>query len=139
MSTGAFDLVQERIREMKTLDVSGSFSSMKATDQYRQAVQSLTADANRQNNMAGGYNKSEQVQRAAVSKPAVDKNAELAKKQEAEYKRNLEEKNRAAEDSRKKAASLSKKKVSTTSQKKFDPMSLEGKEFDDYVASLIRS
>jgi hypothetical protein len=89
--------------------------------------------------MAGGYNKPEPVQRAAASKPAVDKAAELAKKQEAEYKRNLEEKNRAAEDSRKKAASLSKKKVSTTSQKKFDPMTLEGKEFDDYVASLIRS
>ncbi|MCI4437444.1 MAG: hypothetical protein JHC33_11615 [Ignisphaera sp.] len=139
MSTGAFDLVQERIREMKTLDVSGSFGSMKATDQYRQAVQSLTADANRQNYQAGGSNKSAPVQRAAASKPTVDKTADLTKKQEAEYKRNLEEKNRVAEDSRKKAASLSKKKVSTTSQKKFDPMSLEGKEFDDYVASLIRS
>jgi hypothetical protein len=139
MSTGAFDLVQERIREMKTLDVSGSFSSMKATDQYRQAVQSLTADAQRQNATTGGSNKSEPVQRTAPTKPVVDKAAELARKQEAEYKRNLEEKNRVAEESRKKAASLSKKKVSTTSQKKFDPLLLEGKEFDDYVASLIRS
>ena len=145
MATGAYDLVQDRIAEMKTLDVSGTFSSMKATDQYRQAVQSLTADAARMNN-SGSYGQApatkEATPQSAAPKPTTDsKAAESAAKakQEAEYKRNLEEKNRKAEEARKRATSVSKKKVSTTETKKFDPLALEGKELDDFVMSLIRS
>ena len=145
MATGAYDLVQDRIAEMKTLDVSGTFSSMKATDQYRQAVQSLTADAARMNN-SGSYGqapatKEATAQRVAQRPTTNGKDAEsVAKaKQEAEYKRNLEEKNRKAEEARKRATSVSKKKVSTTETKKFDPLALEGKELDDFVTSLIRS
>lgn len=134
MATGAFDLVQDRIAEMKMLDVSGSFSSMKATDQYRQAVQSLTADASRMTAQEPSPTKS-----VAKTAPTVNKAAELAKKQEAEYKRNLEIKNAKAEEARKRATSVSKKKVSTTASTKFDPLALEGSEFDAYVNSLIRS
>ena len=144
MATGAYDLVQDRIAEMKTLDVTGSFSSLKATDQYRQAVQSLTADAQRMNN--SGYNGQSPANTKEATqvapKPTTNKAAETAAakaKQEAEYKRNLEEKNRKAEEARKKAASVSKKKVSTTQTKQFDPLALEGKELDDFVMSLIRS
>jgi hypothetical protein len=144
MSTGAFDLVQDRIKEMTTLDVSGSFSGMKATDQYRQAVQSLTADAQRMNSTQNaaqnsGSNKATQEATKKVAVKPTDTSADLAKKQEAEYKRNLEEKNRLAEDARKRATSVSKKKVSSTVEKKFDPLKLEGKDFDDYVESLIRA
>jgi hypothetical protein len=143
MATGAFDLVQDRIAEMKTLDVSGAFTSMKATDQYRQAVQSLTADAQRmqQTNSVAPVTK-EATAKTVAPKPTVDsKKAELdaQAKQEAEYKRNLEEKNRLAEEARKKAASVSKKKASTTKVEKFDPLALEGQELDDFVTSLIRS
>jgi len=138
MATGAFDLVQDRIAEMKTLDISGSFTSMKATDQYRQAVQSLTADAARMNQQEVSYNK-EATTKPAATRPTVNKDAELAAKQEAEYKRNLEAKNLKAEEARKKAVSVSKKKASTATQAKFDPLALTGKEFDDYVDSLIRA
>lgn len=138
MATGAFDLVQDRIAEMKTLDLSGSFTSMKATDQYRQAVQSLTADAARMNSQQGG-NTQEARAKTPAPKPTNNKAAELAAKQEAEYKRNLEAKNLEAEAARKRAASVSKKKVSTSVAKKFDPLALEGKEFDDYIESLIRA
>jgi hypothetical protein len=134
MATGAFDLVQDKITEMKSLDYSGSFSSMKSTDQYRQAVQALTAEASRIEN-APGYN---QAATQVASKPAVNNSAELAKSQEAEYKRNLERKNTLAEEARKKATSVSKKKGSTTEVKKFDPLALEGKDFDDFVNTLIR-
>lgn len=146
MATGAYDLVQDRIAEMKTLDVSGTFSSMKATDQYRQAVQSLTADAQRMNNSGSNgqihnTTKEATAQRVAPKPTTDNKAAESAAKakQEAEYKRNLEEKNRKAEEARKRATSVSKKKVSTTETKKFDPLALEGKELDDFVMSLIRS
>lgn len=145
MATGAFDLVQDRIAEMKTLDVSGSFNSMKSTDQYRQAVQSLTADAQRMsyNNAANssvnsnGGNIKEATKQAI--KPTANREAEQVARQEAEYKRNLETKNRLADEARKKAVSVSKKKVSTTENKKFDPLALEGKELDDFVDSLIRA
>ena len=136
MATGAFDLVQDRIAEMKTLDVTGAFSSMKSTDQYRQAVQSLSADAARQN-QSHSTNQAAATQSPAP-RPAVDKAAELAK-QEAEYKRNLEKKNREAEEARKRAASVSKKKVSTSQKQAFDPLALEGEELDKFVESLIRS
>lgn len=136
MATGAFDLVQDKIAEMKTLDYSGTFGAMKSTDQYRQAVQALTAEASRiENNLAPASNNNSQ---SVAPKANVDKSAELAAKQEAEYKRNLETKNRLAEDARKKASSVSKKKGSTTEVKKFDPLQLEGKELDDFVNSLIR-
>lgn len=142
MATGAYDLVQDRIAEMKTLDITGTFTSLKATDQYRQAVQSLTADAQRMNNSVQNRATQEASVKPAATRPTNNKDAELAKakaKQEAEYKRNLEEKNRLAEEARKRATSVSKKKVSTTEQKKFDPLALEGKELDDFVMSLIRS
>lgn len=145
MATGAYDLVQDRIAEMKMLDVSGTFSSMKATDQYRQAVQSLTADAARMNNSGSNgqapATKEATAQRVATKPTTDSKAAESAAKakQEAEYKRNLEEKNRKAEEARKKATSVSKKKVSTTETKKFDPLALEGEELDKFVMSLIRS
>jgi len=143
MATGAFDLVQDRIKEMKTLDVSGAFSSMKATDQYRQAVQSLTADATRMNQtgQAAATKEAGTPAPRPTARPSADqaKQAETRAKQEAEYKRNLEEKNRQAAEARKRAASTSKKQTSSTSTKKFDPMSLEGEELDKYVESLIRN
>lgn len=141
MSTGAFDVVQDRIAEMKTLDISGAFTSMKATDQYRQAVQSLTADAQRMNLSGSNGVTNQEATKVVAPRPTVDNNAELAAKakQEAEYKRNLEEKNRLAEEARKRATSVSKKKVSTTTEKKFDPLALEGEELDKFVMSLIRS
>jgi hypothetical protein len=139
MATGAFDIVQDRIAEMKVLDLSGSFSSMKATDQYRQAVQSLTAEAARINHTQQQPAAQEARAKTVAQRPTSDKAAELAKKQEAEYKRNLEAKNLAAETARKKATSVSKKKVSTATKTGFDPLALEGKEFDAYVESLIRA
>jgi len=115
---------------------------MKATDQYRQAVQSLTADAARMQQSRGHEDEKQASTKEAtrVAPQPTDKaKAELAAKQEAEYKRNLEEKNRLAEEARKRAASVSKKKVSTTKTEKFDPLKLEGKELDDFVSSLIRA
>ena len=137
MATGAFDVVQERIAEMKTLDVSGSFTSMKATDQYRQAVQSLTAEAARVNQSVA----TKEAVKEPAPRPTSNNKADLEAKakQEAEYKRNLETKNRLAEEGRKKAASVSKKKASTTKVDKFDPLKLEGKELDAFVDSLIRA
>jgi hypothetical protein len=139
MATGAFDIVQDRIAEMKALDLTGSFSSLKATDQYRQAVQSLTAEAARMNNFQQQPKAQEARAKTIAQQPTSDKAAELAKKQEAEYKRNLEAKNLQAEEARKRAASVSKKKVSTTTKIDFDPLALEGSEFDAYVESLIRA
>jgi hypothetical protein len=66
----------------------------------------------------------------------IDTSLELAKKQ-AEYKAQVEQKNKEADEARKKAAMMSKKKIANTQTKKFDPLALEGDELDSFVDSLI--
>ena len=61
----------------------------------------------------------------------------LLAKKEAEYKAQVEQKNREADEARKKAAALSKKKVTTTQTKKFDPLALDGDDLNSFVDGLI--
>lgn len=151
MVNGQFDLVQDRIAEMKVLDSTGTFGALKATDQYRQAVQSLTADAKRIEAENARYNNVQGSAQQAVTqaegqqtsaRPTANQEAELAAKQkaqqEAEYQRKLAEKNRQAEEARKRAASVSKKKVGSSKKEEFDPLKLEGNDFDAFVDGLIR-
>lgn len=158
MVNGQFDLVQSRIAEMKVLDTSGRFSEMKSTDQYREAVKSLTAEAKRieieqqRIAMLEASNKPSAgaVDNSAIVSPTKSnvKEADLAAaeaakkaaaaKEEAEYKRKLEEKKRA-DEARRAAASVSGKKSGASKKETFDPMALEGEELDAFVNSLIRS
>lgn len=132
MQSGAFDLVQDKIREMELLDNFGTFRNMKSTDKYRQAVQLVNRDL--------AAKKSSEPDRMQHQGNAhmnrIDTSLELAKKQ-AEYKAQVEQKNKEADEARKKAAMMSKKKIANTQTKKFDPLALEGDELDSFVDSLI--
>lgn len=132
MQSGAFDLVQDKIREMELLDNFGTFRNMKSTDKYRQAVQLVNRDL--------AAKKSSEPDRMQHQGNAhmnrIDTSLELAKKQ-AEYKAQVEQKNKEADEARKRAAMMSKKKIANTQTKKFDPLALEGDELDSFVDSLI--
>ena len=137
MQTGAFDLVQDKIAEMEVLDTYGTFRNMKSTDKYRQAVQLVNREL--------AAKRSSEPERVATQASAqyvaqqqnnrID-TALLAKK-EAEYKAQVEQKNREADEARKKAAAISKKKATTTQTKKFDPLALEGDDLNSFVDGLI--
>ena len=137
MQTGAFDLVQDKIAEMEVLDTYGTFRSMKSTDKYRQAVQLVNREL-----AAKRSSEPERVApQASTQYVAQQQNnridtALLAKK-EAEYKAQVEQKNREADEARKKAAAISKKKATTTQTKKFDPLALEGDDLNSFVDGLI--
>ena len=137
MQTGAFDLVQDKIAEMEVLDTYGTFRNMKSTDKYRQAVQLVNREL-----AAKRSSEPERVApQASAQYVAQQQNnridtALLAKK-EAEYKAQVEQKNREADEARKKAAAISKKKATTTQTKKFDPLALEGDDLNSFVDGLI--
>jgi hypothetical protein len=132
MQSGAFDLVQDKIREMELLDNFGTFRNMKSTDKYRQAVQLVNRDL-----ATKKFSEPERMQHQGnAHMNRIDTSLELAKKQ-AEYKAQVEQKNKEADEARKKAAMMSKKKIANTQTKKFDPLALEGDELDSFVDSLI--
>ena len=130
MQSGAFDMVQDKIREMELLDAYGTFRNMKSTDKYRHAVQLVNQDLSR-NKPSEPVNV--QAQNANVQNRA---NNDIASK-EAAYKAQVEQKNKEADEARKKAAALSKKKSAVVQTKKFDPLALEGDELDSFVDNLI--
>ena len=138
MQTGAFDLVQDKIAEMEVLDTYGTFRNMKSTDKYRQAVQLVNRELAAKRSLepervapqASAQYVAQQQQNNRID------TALLAKK-EAEYKAQVEQKNREADEARKKAAAISKKKATTTQTKKFDPLALEGDDLNSFVDGLI--
>ena len=130
MQSGAFDMVQDKIREMELLDTYGTFRNMKSTDKYRHAVQLVNQDLSR-NKPSEPVNV--QAQNANVQNKA---NNDIAAK-EASYKAQVEQKNKEADEARKKAAALSKKKSAVVQTKKFDPLALDGDELDSFVDNLI--
>lgn len=134
MQSGAFDLVQDKIAEMEVLDTYGTFRNMKSTDKYRQAVQLVNKElaAKRPSEPERmPYNAQQQAQQ----NNRID--AALLAKKEAEYKAQVEQKNKEADEARKKAAAISKKKATTTQTKKFDPLALEGDDLNSFVDGLI--
>ena len=137
MQTGAFDLVQDKIAEMEVLDTYGTFRNMKSTDKYRQAVQLVNRElaAKRSSEPERVAPKASAQYVAQQQNNRID-TALLAKK-EAEYKAQVEQKNREADEARKKAAAISKKKATTTQTKKFDPLALEGDDLNSFVDGLI--
>lgn len=136
MQSGAFDLVQDKIREMEVLDTFGTFRNMKSTDKYRQAVVLVNKELAARKPAETVTNQYIEQKNRFDAMQKQNESAELAKK-EAEYKAQVERKNKEADEARKKAAAISKKKATTTQIKKFDPLALEGDELDSFVDNLI--
>lgn len=140
LSSGAYDVVQDKIHQMKSLDVDGTFSSMNSVEQYRQANSELAAEYE--------ANKRKEVSKTpkVKAKPAVEDSkvekikAEKAKitkaRKEAEYKAKIKAKESKVASKRSKATQTSKKRASAPA-KKFDPMDSSSEEFINYFDSLI--
>ena len=138
MQTGAFDLVQDKIAEMEVLDTYGTFRNMKSTDKYRQAVQLVNRElAAKRSSEPERVAPKASAQHVAQQQQNNRIDTALLAKKEAEYKAQVEQKNREADEARKKAAAISKKKATTTQTKKFDPLALEGDDLNSFVDGLI--
>lgn len=138
MQTGAFDLVQDKIAEMEVLDTYGMFRNMKSTDKYRQAVQLVNRElAAKRSSEPERVAPQASAQYVAQQQQNNRIDTALLAKKEAEYKAQVEQKNREADEARKKAAAISKKKATTTQTKKFDPLALEGDDLNSFVDGLI--
>lgn len=133
MSTGDYDRIQDKISEIKRLDVDGSYTNMKSTDQYRHAVIAIRQE--NANKTSIEANAKEEADRLA--KVEEEKNKILEERKQAEYKAQVEKKNQEVNRQRKKASSISKKKPKAKPAKKFDPLELDGDELDNFVDGLI--
>lgn len=139
LSTGAYDIVQERMSELKRTDVTGAYSDMTSIQQYRSAVAQLQAEQ-----AATPAPTPDPAPARAAAKTSAERlkaeKAKIAKKrQEDEYKVKAEKERKAVADRRKKAASMSKRKPKAKPKAAFDPMKLEGQDFDDLMEHLISS
>ena len=148
LSTGVYDMVQDRIAQKRMVDSDGTYSSKKAIEQYRDAAKELDAEykiylkqqsAQAQNESAdessadNGYG-SEEVQ---FSEEEIQAEIERIKEEKV-YSQKVKKRNAEAEAGRKKAASLSKKKPrSKKKSNDFDPGKLSDDEFTAYLDGMI--
>lgn len=147
---GTYDLVKEKIDEIKLTDLSGEYRSLSATNQYRYAINVLAEELASKNQVGG--NKNNENSGKANIKNTVDnimpqavvlddkRKAEIVAEEEAKYREEVKRK-LEADKARKEAASVSKTKSTSKVTKKkeeFDPLALTGDDFKDYFNSLMR-
>lgn len=148
-----YDAVQDKIKELSLLDVSGAFRSKTSINQYREAAAILAEEIKAKNDTvqksqveaksnAEVKPESKSTQKQSVDKAAVE--AAKAKIEEDRKKKEYADKLKAKElevaEKRKKASAASKPKPKVVDEKpKFDPLKLTGKEFFEYMDSLGKS
>lgn len=138
METGAYDKVQDKILEMSRLDYSGQFNSMPTIGRYRAAVQALQQEAANAPVKQESNTKAPQKDGDDVSVKAQKARIIKARKEE-EYKEKAAKQSAKVAKQRKRATSMSKKKpkAKVVVKKKFDPLELEGDEFDQHMEFLM--
>ena len=150
---GTYDLVKERMDQLRLVDISGEYKSAKVVDQYRFALEQLSNEY-AQNNMqkqntattkveddtkALIKNRADNIMSQAVVLDDATKN-KILEEEKAKYAEEVRKKIQA-DEARKAAASVSKTKKTVTSTKKkeeFDPLALTGDEFKSYFETLMR-
>jgi len=135
ISSGAYDVVQQRIAEKKRIDVDGVFTSKPAIQQYREAaneveIEYLTYLQNEQARNAGSY-EGQQMQQ--------DQQALFDEQAKAEYASKVEKKNAENNEARKRATSVSKKKkvVRSVKKDKMNPDNMSDDELTAYLDALM--
>jgi len=161
LQDGTYDLVKERMSDIRTSDLSGEYKSLKVVDQYRYALNQLANEyvektqkeaqksattatntaVNTEDDAAKALikNRADNIMSQAVVLDDETKN-KIAAEEEAKFREETRKK-LEADAARKEAASVSKTKTSkTTVQKKdeFDPLALTGDDFKNYFESLMR-
>jgi len=142
ISTGAYDVVQERIAEKKRTDVNQVYTSKPMIEQYREAAREIETEYI--NHVQGQQQQQMQNQQynQQVDEQAVQ--TEIARieqeRSDEEYRSKVEKQNAKSNAARKKATSVSKKKPRTkTTKKVFDPGLADDEEFSKYLDSIIYS
>lgn len=135
IESGAYEMVQDKILEMKRLDFNGAFSGKKTVDQYRAAVRELQASQ-----PAPVTTQAPEPQSVKRTAPKASVKAEKAKiekaRKEQEYKDKAATREAKLTQQRKRATSVSKKKPKAKPKAQFDPMRVEGAELDDLMDFL---
>lgn len=139
IQSGAYEYVQERINKFKQVDVNGTFAAMTSIDQYRAAARDIQqelakGEAIRISNEARAAN-----DQATSQQEIATEKARIAKdRKETAYKAKAKVQADKVAKQRKKASSVSKKTKSVVkTAEKFDPLKLEGDEFDDLMNAMI--
>lgn len=144
INTGAYDVIQDRVGELKRVDVNGAYSALSDIERYRVAVTQLKAehleaeakkvqisthknDTNVEKKEAKIYSKKVEAEKAKI----------LKKREEAEYKAKAKKEEEKVAEARKKATAVSNSKQKSEEPAKVDPLSLTGDEFKDYFNSLL--
>lgn len=156
LQDGTYDLVKERINDIRTTDMSGEYKSLKVVDQYRYALNQLAeeyaANVSKVQTQNTAKSQSDDDTKALIKNradnimsQAVVLDDEAKQKIAAEEESKFREETRKrleADAARKEAASVSRTKTSKTSSsvKKddFDPLKLTGDDFKNYFESLMR-
>ena len=144
LSTGVYDLVQERISQKKMIDSNGVFGNKKSIEQYREAAKEIEGEYLhflQQQEQSNPTPEQQQVvdqhEEFQFSEEEIQEEIERIKA-ERSYASKVEKKNAEASRGRKKAASLSKKKPRTKKKNtSFDPGTLSDEEFTAYLDGMI--
>ncbi len=144
MSTGIYDIVQERMSDKRRVDVNQVYTNKPKIEQYREAVVELE-------NEYMQYMQQQESQQMPDQNQQVDQNApevntveqtnwidNISNEQSDEYKAKVEQQNSKTNEARRKATSLSKKKRGTRKPKQqVDPLKMDDEAFTAYMDSII--
>jgi hypothetical protein len=141
ISSGIYDIVQDRISEKRRVDVNQVYTSKPAIEQYREAAVELENEYMQylQSNDAQSSQEEQEPQKTLVQ---ADEPADwidgVNNQQTEEYAQKVEKQKAKTNEARRKATSLSKKKRATRKQKtEVDPLLLDDDGFTEYMDSLI--
>jgi hypothetical protein len=137
ISSGAYDVVQQRIAEKKRIDVNGVYTAQPAINQYREAAAELELEylqyLEQNQGMQGNEQNIQNQTPPNIQANNVNPNVEQ------EYKSKVQKKNDDAAEARKRAASVSKKKkvVRTVKKDKMNPDNMSDDELTAYLDSIM--
>ena len=138
ISSGAYDVVQNRIAEIKRTDVDSVYSRKPAIEQYREAARQIEGEYRQhvQNQQANTQvNAQQEISEADIQEEIAK--IESERKNE-EYRSQAGKRNAKANEARKKATSVSKKKPrAKTNKKVFDPSTASEAQFTEYLDSML--
>lgn len=141
ISSGAYDVVQERISEKQRTDVNNIYSNKNKIQQYREAAMEIESEYvayMQQQESMQNQNNQEPVQQEQVPAQQIDVAAQVERE---EYTKQVEKQKAKTNEARRKATSLSKKKRGSKKPKQMnDPLTeMNDEQFTDFLDSMIDS
>lgn len=127
--SGQYELVQSKMEEMKRSDNDGVYNDMPMLEMYNVATQIINSERQQDNT-------SKSKKSVNKTKLAQEKAKIVNSRKKAKYTAKADVAEKEVAEQRKKAASVSKKKTKAP-VKVFDPLELEGEEFDKFMDGFL--